>query len=225
MRLDTETGELTHGAWHDWVLYASSMDISPNGENIIVSLGWGYGGGVARLPGLEPVHWSDSGWHGGGGVFMTDSEIAVTSNFLTEIPTIDGGFQVKRLEDNVLRARLQRDGWNRDGDRWTSMPDCVVPRIWMRELAAIPQIHHLEFAVEDKNGREHLVKFAWYDSRGQLLLARDSRVEIYAEPDGGLGSLTHCLDLGAIEHPKHATTWETFKSVWQPDNSRATEQS
>jgi len=52
---NTDSNELTSGAWHKGSCYPEGADISPDGTLLAVSFGYDWGRGVATLPDLSWV--------------------------------------------------------------------------------------------------------------------------------------------------------------------------
>ncbi|MFI5386703.1 MAG: hypothetical protein ACHQ50_11355 [Fimbriimonadales bacterium] len=202
---ETGANTITHGAWHKGVFYPTRSDVSPNGELMTCMLGWGWGRGVATVPDLTwLLRWCDIGSYGSAGLFVSEAEIEVdlgcTFRQIFDTP----GFTVRQLENDFLSARLLRDGWTQVGDRnWFLKPSGSAPMIEMREMPFEASYGH-RFCFEVEGAPQTFndsIFWACYDCLGQLLVAREGRIEQYKSGDFLSHRPSYVCDLNDLVRP------------------------
>jgi hypothetical protein len=204
LRWDTDTGEIRPGAWHEWLCYPERCDISPDGEHMTFMLGWGFGRGVATVPDATPLlWWEDAGSHGSAGVFLDDRQVALDLSGCFGQVLDNGRWDVTPLESEVMPYRLAREGAVCQDGGWVMQPTPSHPRLLVREVAYSEKTSYgFRFEVEGMM----VPDWAWYDFRGDLLIAHRGSVERYTLADLGSRSPSFRADLEDLAPPSAPTT-------------------
>ncbi|HTQ11937.1 MAG TPA: hypothetical protein VMI31_17885 [Fimbriimonadaceae bacterium] len=202
---NTESSELTSGAWHKGSCYPEGADISPDGTLLAVSFGYGWGRGVAAVPDLNWVlRWDSEINRIEAGAFSSASEFLIDLRG-RDLLVQDRGFPaVRDTPIDVLDYRLRRDGWTeRMGGGYRFSPSGGGPAIDMLPLMKRDKVYRFPFQLEDvPEDINDSIFWACYDSLGQLLLAREGRVELHKS--GGFDPMrpSFVRDLNDLTRPK-----------------------
>lgn len=233
----TDKDAIEHGSWFRGRLYDGRCDLSPDGK-WMVYLAMGDRGetwnGVCRPPSLKAVwHTSNIGTWNGGGFFMRSGQLVCNGWFgearsdvnpdqrahaPTMVHQVPDAFQFGNTDDRgCIFARLVRDGFIYDDPvnptdeqgTWSKKPTSKHPALHIT-YAGYRSGHKFRFGLE---GHDEVMTpnpdWACYDSRNQLLLAREGRIERWSLRDIKRGEPGFRLDLSALEPPPRRSRTET----------------
>ena len=234
IKWNTEKDKLDCGSWFSGKLYPMRCDVSFDGK-WMVYLAMGDNGetwnGCCALPFLKTYLEGDNygAWNGGG--FWRDAKTLMLNRWLDErghVPFKTESMEIGRDEDEgVLYAKMERDGWKRNGNSWGTDEEIKGSKKYMvrttgddgwswrieRKGPTLQCFYrgYLEFGrsfefrvLEQPDLLDPNVQWATFDARGHLIVARAGWIERYSPANVKSGRPGFRLDLNGLTRPPRA---------------------
>ena len=234
IKWNTEKDKLEHGSWFSGKLYPMRCDVSFDGK-WMVYLAMGANGetwnGCCALPFLKTYLEGDNYGAWNGGSFWRDAKTLMLNNWLDErghVPFATEPMNAAHGEDEgVLYAKMERDGWKRNGDNWGTHEEIKGNKKYMvrttdddgwswrigRKGPTLQCFYrgYLEFGrsfefrvLEQLDLLDQNVQWATFDARGHLIVARAGWIERYSPANVKSGRPGFRLDLNGLTRPPRA---------------------
>ncbi|MBL9117293.1 MAG: hypothetical protein JNJ83_19960 [Verrucomicrobiaceae bacterium] len=235
---DTDTDNLEHGSWFKGRIYSERCDLSWDGR-WMVYLAMGSGvktwNGICNPPWLSTVTEvpNDGTWAGGGYFSGPETLCANTVwHFDRSLGEFSGSkelpFLIERLQSGgevfpILSWRLERDGWQREGDfgkqkritlkhsvfstlceddpGWSWQPTSEHPVLRMYYRGYFVHGYTFEFRLEGSDLLDPEVEWATWDSKGDLLVARQGSIQRFTLIGLASGAPQFSFDLDTLSAP------------------------
>ena len=231
IKWNTETDKLEHGSWFRGKLYWDCCDISFDGKWMIYLAMGGNGetwSGCCELPFLKASLQGDNygGYNGGG--FWRDARTLMLNNWPNQHGNLP--FETELVnkgmgqDEDVLYAKMERDGWKRNGKNWGTEEEIKGSKNYMVRTTGddgwswcfnnqgstlqcfyrgyLEHGYAFEFRVKGNPELfDEAVQWATFDARGHLVVARAGWIERYSPENVQSGRADFRLDLNGLARP------------------------